>query len=150
MKFCWLFFFLWFVLAFVSLKAQKSGLDTVKVVAQTKYGDLMFYRKNCSKSKLEFVQSGNKLIFDEGVEKELKDRHMTKDKVTMKFTLDNYGKIASCEIIKPSKIETLNMFLLNLFTDAIAKLSSTNYSLSCRRKNKVFMVPVTYEASKKR
>jgi hypothetical protein len=143
------FFLLFLIFGCVSMKAQKFNSDTLRVVVETKFGELTF-TNYCRKDKLEFVQSGNKTIFDEDVEREAQEKNMTKDKIKMKFTLDSLGKLESCEIIKPSKLERLNAFLLELFNDAIQRLSSVKYSLSCNRERKTYLVPVNYEAQKKK
>ncbi len=136
-------------LYFASLKAQNVNSDKPEVIAKTQYGELTFYRKTCTKNKLEFVQSGNKRIADKSVDSILNNRNLAEEKVKFKFILDNSGKIVSCEILRPSKIERLNVFLLEVFNEAISNLRSENYNLSCGKRRKEFFVAVTYAGRKK-
>ena len=74
---------------------------------------------------------------------------LTEDKLKMKFTINSSGKLESCEIVIPSKLKSLDTFLLEMFNDAILKLNAEDYSLSCNGKRKSYVMPIVYKAQKK-
>ena len=129
-----------------STEAQSISSDTLKVAVVTKFGELTF-TKYCKKDTFNFVQSG-KPIFDNEVEQDAKNQNITEQKLKIKFTINEAGKLESCEILKPSKLKSLNVFLLEMFNDAILKLNSIDYNLSCDGKKKAYTIPVVYKAQK--
>ncbi len=131
-----------------SLNAQITNSDTLKVVVKTKFGELTFM-KFCKKDKLDFVQS-SKPIFDEKVEKDAEEKNITEDKLKMKFTINSSGKLESCELVKASKLKSLDSFLMEIFNEAIFKLSTEDYTLSCNGKRKSYLVPIVYKTQEKK
>ncbi len=129
-----------------SIAAQASISDTLKVVAQTKFGEITFI-KYCKTDKLEFVQSG-KPIFNENVESEARIHNVRKYKLKLKFTIDNFGKLISCQIIKSSRLKVLDSHLLEVFNEAISNIKEADYTLNCDKKGGTYVIPAIYKPRK--
>lgn len=140
------FVFFIFLISTTSIFSQNLSSDTLKVVAQTKFGELTF-RKFCKTNKFEFQQTKNP-IFDKEVELEAQEKSIAKDTLEVKFSIDKKGKLVSFEIIKKSKLDKLNTFLIDVFNDAILKMRKQHYSLNCNNKESVHIMPLIYERQK--
>ena len=135
-----------FLIGSTSIFSQNLSSDTLKVVTQTKFGELTF-RKICKTNKFEFQQTKDP-IFDKEVELEAQEKSIEKDTLEVKFLIDKKGKLVSFEIIKKSKLDKLNIFLMDLFNDAILKMRKQLYSLDCNNKESVLIMPLIYERQK--
>jgi hypothetical protein len=116
--------------------------DTLKVVVQTTYGELTF-TKYCKKDKLEFIQSKDPII-NEKVEEEARQKNIEKDRLKVRFYVDERGKITDFRIVKKSRIETLNSFLIDLFNNAILKMRAVDNSLNCNNRSGTYTMPLNY------
>src|SRR5687768_17135199 len=72
-----------------SVYPRTSNSDTLKVVVETKFGELTF-TKVCDSDKFEFVQSKDP-IFDKGVEGEALEKNIERDTLKVQFSIDKKG-----------------------------------------------------------
>lgn len=135
-----------FVVGFLNAIIASGQSDTLKIVANTKYGELTF-TKYCKANKLEFVQS-KKPIVNKRVEKEAWMKNIAQDSLTVKFHIDDAGRPSKFEIVKKAKLKTLNVFVHKLFKDAISKMRYEKNTLSCDGKASSYLMPVIYERQK--
>ena len=126
--------------------SRNLNLDTLKVIVQTKFGELTF-TKICKRDKFEFFQSG-KPILDKDVETEAWDKDIDKDTMKVAFVINKTGQIERYNIIKKSRLDKLNIFISLLFDDAIVGLKNEKYSLNCNNKVARHIIPVMYVRQK--
>ena len=137
---------LFFLVGFLSTQIVAGQSDTLKVVANTKFGELTFTRY-CEANKLEFIQSKEPIV-NKRVEKEAAQKNIEQDSLTLKFYIDESGKLSKFEIVKKGKLKSLDVFIKKLFSDAILKMRYEKNRLSCDGKGDTFIIPMTYERKK--
>lgn len=126
--------------------SQSTSSDTLSVVVQTKFGELTF-RKLCRENRFEFQQTKNPIV-DKEVELEAQKNHILTDTLEVQFSINKSGKLVAFNITKKSSLVKLNVFLSDIFNDAISIMINQTYSLNCNSQETVHTMPLIWARQK--